>query len=62
MKRLKAEFTVTLPWFTGTLEKNRVIVHVISNTCAFPAMTNKNVFYGKILFNFFFMGMSYVLL
>lgn len=29
--------TVTLPWFTGTLEEQ--IVNVINNTCAFPTAT-----------------------
>ncbi len=35
--------TVTLSCLTGTLEYNRAIVNVISNTCAFPVATSQTV-------------------
>ncbi len=39
----------TLSWLTGTLEYNEAPINVISDTCAFPAMTSQNVCCEKSL-------------
>lgn len=36
---------VSVSWLTETLEQNRAIVNIISNTCAFSCLTSKNVCY-----------------
>lgn len=65
-----AEFhlTVSVPgscycacWLTGVLEYNGAIVNVISNTCAFPAMTSQSLCRVKgLLLNFLIFNVVWI--
>lgn len=61
MRVLAVAHAGSLSWLTGTLELNRAVVSVISNTCAFPAnqrgrlilcVLQMQMQYFDILFNY----------